>query len=142
MTPDFDPIAFFEGTTEGHGNLKVVMRRSQQSIVRGYGKASGDAIELVQTVTMENKAPKRRSWHLRRVNADHYTGTLTDAIGPVNGEVTGNCLHLAFAMKGGLRAQQWLYLQPGGQVARNRMVVTKFGFAVAHLEETIERTPA
>ena len=42
-------------------------------------------------------------------------------------------------MKGGLHAQQWLYLQPGGQVARNRMVVTKFGVPVASLDETITK---
>ena len=44
-------------------------------------------------------------------------------------------------MQGGLHAQQWFYLQPGGQVALNRMVVTKFGLPVASLDETIRRLP-
>ena len=42
-------------------------------------------------------------------------------------------------MKGGLRARQWLSLQPGGQAVRNRMVVSKFGVPVARLDELIER---
>lgn len=60
----------------------------------------------------------------------------------MTGEVTGNLLHLAFSMKGGLRAQQWLYLQPGGQVSRNRMLITKFGLPVASLDETIRHMHA
>ena len=59
----------------------------------------------------------------------------------MTGEVMGNVLHLAFAMKVGPRAKRWLYLQPGGQVSRNRMVVTKFGLPVTSLDETIRRIP-
>ena len=68
-----------------------------------------------------------------------YAGTLSDASGPVTADVAGNRLHIAFPMKGGLRAQQWLYLSPNGQVAQNRMVVTKLGIPVASLDEVITR---
>ena len=45
----------------------------------------------------------------------------------------------SFAMKGGLKAEQWLYLKRGGQVAKNVMVIRKFGIPVARLTETITR---
>ena len=51
----------------------------------------------------------------------------------------GNRLHLAYKMKNGMGVEQWIYLQPGGQVALNRMRVTKFGVPVATLEETIRK---
>ena len=52
----------------------------------------------------------------------------------------GNRLHLRFTTTdGGLDAEQWLYLQPGGRVALNRMVLRKFGLPVATLDETIRK---
>jgi len=142
-SPTFDPIAFFAGATEGNGELKIMTKRRQLVMVTGHGIVTPDGeIVLDQDVRRGNAPPSHRTWHLRRVGEGRYAGSLSDATGPVTGEVTGNLLHLAFPMKGGLRAQQWLYLQPGGQVSRNRMVVSKFGVPVASLDETIRRMPA
>ena len=141
--PSFDPIAFFAGPTEGVGSLKIAFRHRQATLVRGTGRRDGDAaIVLDQDVRRGDEKPTHRTWRLHRVAPGRYAGTLTDASGPVAGDVLGNRLHLAFAMKGGLKAEQWLYLQPGGEVARNRMVVTKFGIPVASLDEVITRLPA
>lgn len=136
----FDPIAFFAGTTEGRGALKIVMKASQPTLVEGHGRVDADgAITLDQSVRRGTMPPTHRSWHLQRVAPGRYAGTLSDAAGPVSGDVAGDRLHLAFAMKGGTRAEQWLYLQPGGQVAHNVMIVRKFGVPVARLTETITR---
>ncbi len=66
-------------------------------------------------------------------------GGLSDAAGPVTGRIEGNRLHLRFSMNGGLRADQWLALQPGGQMLHNVMIVRKFGLPVARLDEVIMR---
>lgn len=137
--PVFDPIVFFAGHTKGRGSLAVAMRHRKQTLVDGHGIVTPDGIDLIQDVRLGDDKPTHRIWHLRRIANGHYTGTLSDARGPVTGKVDGNCFHLRFAMKGGLHAQQWLYLGPGGQTARNRMVVTKFGLPVASLDETIVR---
>lgn len=138
--PVFDPVVFFTGHTEGHGSLAVALRRRKPTLVDGHGVVTSDGgIDLAQDVRQGDGKPTHRTWHLRRIASGRYTGTLSDARGPVVGEVEGNCFHLRFSMKGGLRAQQWLYLQPGGQMARNWMIVTKFGVPVAHLEEAIVR---
>ena len=137
------PVAFFAGATEGIGKLKIMTRRSQEVMVAGHGVVTPDGgIVLDQDVWRGGTSPSHRTWHINRVGPGRYAGILSDATGPITGEVTGNLLHLAFPMKGGLRAQQWLYLRPGGQIARNRMVVTKFGLPVASLDETIRRVPA
>lgn len=138
--PAFDPIAFFAGPTEGKGSLAIIARHRRTTLVEGHGVVTANGtIVLDQDVRQGDAPPTHRTWHLHRVAPDRYAGTLTDAIGPVVGDAAGNRLHLDFKMKGGLHAQQWLYLQPGGQVAHNRMVVTKFGLPVASLDETITR---
>ena len=138
--PGFDAIAFFSGHTEGKGMLKVAMRRAVPALVEGDGRVEPDgSITLDQTVRRGERASTHRQWHLRANGPGHYVGTLSDAVGPVLGTVEGNRLHIAFAMKGGLKAEQWMYLEPGGEVARNVMVVGKFGMPVARLDETIIR---
>lgn len=67
----------------------------------------------------------------------HYVGTLTDASGPVTGNVTGNRLDSRFRMKTGLRVEQVLDLSPDRKSAHNRLTVRKFGMVVVTLDETI-----
>jgi hypothetical protein len=73
------------------------------------------------------------------VRAGRTAAERTRQAAAVAGVVVGNRLHLRFAQKGGFRAEQWLDLQPGGQVVRNVMIIRKFGIAVARLDETIRR---
>ncbi|MEG3125114.1 DUF3833 family protein [Sphingomonas sp. GB1N7] len=136
----FDAAAFFTGRTEGKGTLKVVLRRAERTLVVGVGSMRTDrTIVLDQTVRRGNHAATCRQWVLHPNGPDRYVGTLSDAVGPVVGMVSGNRLQLAFAMKGGLEARQWLYLERGGAVARNVMIVSKLGLPVARLDETITR---
>ena len=81
--------------------------------------------------------PETRQWRFRRLGPNRYAGTLSDAAGPVAGEVQGNMLHLRYPMKGGVSAEQWIYLQPDGRTALNRMRLTKLGITVGRLDETI-----
>lgn len=138
--PTFDPVAFFQGQTHGTGTLHILFHRAQTTDVRGIGvMAAGGGITLDQQVTREDGVPKRRTWRLRPIGAGRYTGTLTDAVGPVYAETRGSALRITFAMKGGLKVEQALHLRPGGQVALNTMTVRKLGIVVARLEERIER---
>lgn len=138
--PVFVPAAFFAGRTEGHARLKVILSAPRPVAVVGDGHIERDGtLVLDQVVRQAGKPPKRREWHIRETAPGRYVGTLTDASGPVRGTVTGNCLHLRYPMKGGLEAEQWLYLQPGGKTALNRMAITKLGIPVARLEETITK---
>ncbi|WP_353216754.1 DUF3833 family protein [Sandarakinorhabdus sp.] len=140
--PQFDVAAFFAGRTQGRGILKIAMRRTEPVSVDGSGQTAADGMILLdQGVRQGNRDIKRRQWQLRAIGPGRYAGTLSDAAGPVVGEVTGNVLHLRFALKGGFKADQWLTLQPGGNEARNVMIIRKFGMPVARLDEVIMRVP-
>lgn len=136
--PAFSPESFFVGRTEGQGVMRIILRHPAPVAVHGSGRVDADGtLVLEQVVERQGHAPEHREWHIRRVGVDRYAGSLSDAIGPVSGHVEGNCLLLRFRMKGGLDAEQRLYLQDGGRIALNRMTVRKFGIIVARLDETI-----
>ena len=140
-TPTFSPTAFFTGRTVGEGSLRVLLAGTSHTHVEGTGHVEPDGtLVLEQRIERDGELFQTRTWRLRQAgDAQHYTGTLTTAEGPVTGEVNANELHLRFTADGGLDTEQWLYLQPGGRVAINRMVVRKFGLPVAELDETIRK---
>ncbi|MGI4875943.1 MAG: DUF3833 family protein [Janthinobacterium lividum] len=139
-SPIFDPARFFAGATHGTGSLKVMASRRAPVDVEGHGKVDGDVLTLDQVVREGDKPPTKRRWTFRPLGDGRYAGTLSDAAGPVAGDVTGNRLHLHFRMKGGIVADQLLDLAPDGQSAHNRMSFRKFGILVGRLDETIRRT--
>lgn len=103
--PQFDAAVFFAGRTQGRGTLKIAMRRSEPVMVEGFGRVDdGGVIVLDQTVRRGERPATTRQWVLRSDGPGRYVGSLSDASGPVVGEVTDNVLHLRFAMKGGFRA--------------------------------------
>jgi hypothetical protein len=138
--PTFDVAAFFAGRTHGDATLKIMFKDPEPVRVEGLGRAGADgALILDQVVTRGTRPPEKRQWRFRALGANRYAGTLTDATGPVAADVQGNMLHLRYRMKDGVTAEQWIYLQPGGRAALNRMRLTKFGMTVGRLDETIRK---
>ncbi len=137
----FDPIGFFAGHTEGRGTLRVMLSRRRPVSVHGRGRVERDgSLVLDQTVAGGGAdAPSERRWTFTPAGVGRYTGTLTDATGPVAGMVDGPRLHLHFHVKHGIVADQWLDLAADGHSAHNRMTFRKFGMVVARLDETITR---
>jgi hypothetical protein len=134
------PEHFFTGRTEGEGVVHVML--SGRHAVRDHGRGHIDragALVLDQVVEEEGKPARRRRWRLARAGANRITGTLSDASGPVTGELSGNVLHLRYRSAEGPSVEQWLTFHPGGRSARNRMVFRRFGLQVATVEETIRR---
>ncbi len=137
----FDPLAFFAGRTEGRGTLKILLHRTVPVVVHGRGTRDGDTLRLDQTVIEGDKPPAERRWTFTAATLPHYTGTLTDAVGPVSGDVDGARLHLHLHLHGGIVADQRIDLADDGRSAHNRMTFRKFGIVVARLDETIRRQP-
>lgn len=139
-TPLFRPEQFFAGRTAGSGSLKIIFKDAEAIRVEGRGRVAPDGtLILDQIVHRGAKNPQQRQWRIRTGSAGSFAGTLTDATGRVQGTVSGNLMHLAYPMKGGVHAEQWIYLQPDGRTALNRMVITKMGLTVARLDETIRK---
>jgi hypothetical protein len=136
--PAFDPLRFFAGQTRGTAQLKVILRKAKPVTVRGTGRMRADGtLVLDQMVTEGDKPPRARRWLLRQTTPGHYTGTLSDARGPVSGEVDGATLRLSFTSDGGFRIRQTLTLQPDGRTLANRLEARRFGIRVAVLTEQI-----
>jgi hypothetical protein len=139
-TPLFRAEQFFAGRTEGRGSLKIIFKDAQAVRVEGQGRAEADGtLVLDQIVRRGTEKPQRRQWRIRPAGNGRYEGTLTDATDRVRGEVRGNLFHLRYPMKGGVTAEQWIYLQPDGRTALNRMRITKLGVTVGRLEEAIRK---
>ena len=136
----FDPVTFFAGRTEGSGAFKIVLHHTRTVHVHGRGAVQPDgSIILDQTVEDGPKPPQNREWHIRQVAPGRYTGTLSDARGPILGDTIGDAFHLKYKTKGGIAIEQWISLAPGGRIAHNRLVARKLGVVVARLDETIRK---
>ena len=135
------PEQFFVGRTEGSGTVQMTIGGSHK--VRDVSRGRLDrscALPLEQVVYEEGKPTRRRSWRLARAGGNRITGTISDAIGPVTGDIRGNVLHLKYrAKEANAQVEQWITLHPGGRTASNRMIFRKWGFKAATLESTIRK---
>ena len=139
--PAAAPEHFFVGRTEGAGTVQMIMSGTHKvrDVSRGRLDRSG-ALILEQMVYEEGKPARRRSWRLARSGPNRIAGTISDAVGPVTGEISGNVLHLKYrAREANAQVEQWITLHPGGRSASNRMIFRKFGFKAATMESTIRK---
>ena len=138
--PVFDPIAFFTGPTHGDGTLDQILKDERTITVDSVGKPEvNGSLTLTQRIAMQGDPPRTRVWKLKQVAPGRYTGTLTDASGPVETVAIGRALRIRYPMKDGLLVEQWLTALRGGRALDNRMTVTKWGLRVATLRERIEK---
>lgn len=136
----FDPISFFTGRTEGRGALKELVGRAKRTMTHSTGRVDKDGwLVLDQKVTIEGEPVRQRHWRLKQVAPGKYRGTLSDAKGPVEAEVTGRSARIRYVMRGGIKVEQKLTPLPGGQAMHNRATFRKFGMKVATLTERIEK---
>ncbi|MFD1612164.1 DUF3833 family protein [Sphingomonas tabacisoli] len=138
--PFFDVVAFFNGRTMGDGRVKILFSSAERLRVDGQGHRDPDGtLVLDQQVRRGDRKIQSRQWRMRPIGGGRIAGTLSDASGPVSGDVRGNVLHLSYPMKDGTKVEQWIYLQTGGQLAVNRMNISKFGLTVATIDEAIRK---
>jgi hypothetical protein len=137
--PALDPIAFFTGRTQGEGELDKLFSSPVKLLVESVGKRQGDTLILDQRIREGAKAPRVRRWTMQRVAPNSYTGSLTDAEGPVHVTVEGPRAQIRYTMPGGLKVDQKLTLQSNGRTLLNRLQVTKLGMRVATVDETIHK---
>ena len=139
-TPVFDPAAFFVGRSSGQGELSIRARGTEPVRVESVGTRLGDgSVRLVQTITRGDGEPYERTWVLREVSPTRWTGTLTEARGPVEVTVDGNELAIRYRTGTFTTIDQRLLLQPGGDVALNRLTARVLGVPIARLSERIEK---
>lgn len=131
---------FFVGRTEGQGTVQIMLagRHAVRDRAQGRMDRSG-ALVLEQIVEEEGKPARRRTWRLVRSGANGITGTISDARGPVTGEIRGNVVTLRYRLAEGPSVEQTITFQPGGRTARNLMAFRRFGLGVATVDSVIRR---
>lgn len=134
------PEHFFVGRTASSGTASVFMSGSHTVRDRSRGRIEqGNILILEQDVEEEGKPVRHRTWRLVRGAGNRITGTISDARGPVTGDVSGNVIHLRYQSREGPGVEQWITLQPGGRTAQNRMVFRRLGITVATVYSVIWR---
>lgn len=136
----FDPVTFFTGPTQGRGELKELLGKTKRTSTQSIGRVDQDGwLILDQKVVVEGDPIRQRRWRLKQVSPGRYSGSLSDAKGPVDAKITGQSARIRYVMKGGIRVDQILTPLPGGRSLSNRATFRKFGMKVATLTERIEK---
>jgi hypothetical protein len=134
-----DMHAFFTGRTHADNNLHIIFHRSTKLIVDSVGHREGDKFILVDTVHEGDKPVRTRKWVTHEVGPGHFTGTLSDATGPVDIRVSGDSATIRYTMNGGLQITQVMKLQPDGHTLSNNVDARKFGMRFARVDGTIRK---
>ena len=135
----FDPVEFFRGRTQGIGTLKAALQKSKTIRVDSVGKKQKDgALLLTQTIHEPGKPPRTRTWRMRRDGPNRYSGTLSDAKGPVRVTVEPGAIRIRYRDKDNLDFDQRL-TPAGPRQVSNRMTIKRFGIRVATFDEVIRK---
>jgi Protein of unknown function (DUF3833) len=135
-----DMLAFFAGRTHGENVMKLALKRPSKLVVDSIGgKGDRGDFVLIDTVREEGKPVRTRKWIMRPAGPNRYTGSLTDAVGPVDVVVGADSAMIHYTMKGGLKVEQQLQLQRDGKTLTNKVIVRKFGLKFARVEGMIRK---
>jgi len=135
----FNPVDFFQGKTHGDGVLKIIFQSAKRMTVDSEGRTEKDgSLLLEQTIHEPGKPPRTRYWRLRETGPNRYEGSLTDAASAVRVDVDKDSVRIRYKGKDHLDFDQ-LLTPDGPRQVHNSMRVKRFGFTVAHFEETIRK---
>jgi uncharacterized protein DUF3833 len=138
--PKLDMLAFFSGKTHAENVLKVVLKRPVKLVVDSIGgKGDRGDFVLIDTVHEGDKPVRTRKWVMRQTAPNKFTGSLSDATGPVNLVINGDTATIRYTMKGGLNVVQQLQLQGDGKTLANHVVARKFGLKFARVDGMVRK---
>ena len=137
--PQLQPMAYFTGRSHGDGRLAKLFSKPVKVSVESFGHRQGETLILDQTIHEGGSPPSVRRWTMRPTAPNRYTGTLTDAKGPVNVVISGSRADIRYTTRAGFTIEQQLVLQKDGKTILNRLRALKFGIPVATLNETIRK---
>lgn len=139
--PTLDMTAFFAGKTHADNVINMAFHGPHKLIVDSVGghNKEGEFV-LIDTVREEGKPVRTRTWVMHSDGPNHFTGSLSDAIGPVDVAVSGDAAEIRYLMKEGhVKIVQRIQLQGDGKSLSNHVVAKKFGLSVAHVDGTIRK---
>ena len=124
-------MRFFEGRTESIGTVRLVTKKPFQSKAIGKGEIRPDgSLVLLQRVYDQGEQPRDRRWHMRKVGPGRFTGTMSEARGPVTVEEVDGKYRFRFRMDGSVSVEQWLIPSADGRSAHSKVSIRKYGIRV------------
>ena len=141
MAAELDMLVFFSGHTHADNVIRIVLHGPHKLIVDSVGGRNKEGqFVLIDTVQEEGKPTRKRTWVMHPDGPNRFTGSLSDANGPVDVTVAGNSATIRYVMKeGGLKVEQDLQLRSDGTLS-NRATAKKFGVKFAQVDGTIRRS--
>jgi hypothetical protein len=141
VKPKLDMINFFTGKTHADNGIKIAFRGPHKLIVDSVGghNKEGEFV-LIDTVREEGKPVRTRTWVMHPVGPDHFSGVLSDAIGPVDVVARGDSATISYVMRDGhLKITQQIQLQGDGKSLSNHVVAKKLGITFARVDGTVRK---
>ena len=136
-----DMTGFFTGKSHADNLIEIAFHSPHKLIVDSVGghNKEGEFV-LIDTVREDGKPVRTRTWVMHPVGPDHFSGVLSDAIGPVDVVVHGDLATISYVMKEGrLKILQHIQLQGDGKTLANHVIAKKFGMTFAHVDGTIRK---
>jgi len=76
---------------------------------------------------------------MRKVGPGRYTGTMSEARGPVTVEEVDGRYRFQFRMDGSVAVEQWLIPAPDGRSAKSKIIIRKYGIRVGGSDSLIRK---
>ena len=139
-TPQLDMAEYFNGPLKAWGIVQnrqgKVTRRFEVDLV---GTWDGENGILDEQFVFDDGEQQQRTWKLRKLPNNQFTGTAGDVVGEAQGEAAGFALYWDYVLEVPVndklytvRFEDWMY-QMNDDVLINRSVMKKFGFRVGEV---------
>ena len=140
VKPRLDLAEFFAGRTHGEGTIKKALKRSARITIETVGqRGKGGELILIDTIKEEGEPTRVRRWVMRPAGSNGFTGTISDAAGPVRVDVQGTKATIRYKMKeGGIGIHQVLTMRDR-KTLDSEVTAKKLGVRVARMEGTIRK---
>ncbi|HET9145616.1 MAG TPA: DUF3833 family protein [Sphingomicrobium sp.] len=138
--PELDMLGFFTGKTHADNVIKIAFHAPHKLIVDSIGGRNKEGeFVLIDNVQEEGKPDRKRVWVMHPDGANHFTGSLSDAIGPVDVTISGDSATISYVMKEGhMKVQQQLKMRHDGSLS-NSAIARKFGIKFATVDGTVRK---
>ena len=139
--PKLDMTGFFTGKSHADNIIRIALHSPHKLIVDSVGghNKEGEFV-LIDTVREEGKPVRTRTWVMHLVGPNHFSGVLSDALGPVDIVVRGDSATISYTMKDGhLKILQQIQLQGDLKTLSNHVIAKKFGLTFAHVDGTVHK---
>jgi len=138
-TDKLDLATFFTGKTHSESEIKVGFKKPVRHITDTVGtRGKNGELILTDHIKEEGKPPKTRRWVMRRSGPDSFTGTMTEAAGPVRIEVDGRQATIRYKVKGGISIHQLLTMRDERTLV-NHVAAKKLGVRLGRLDGVIRK---